>query len=49
MIAKRGGGERPLGIPNVLDRLIQQAIAQILGPIFDPGFLGVELRVSSPL
>jgi RNA-directed DNA polymerase len=38
MIAKRGGGERPLGIPSVLDRLIQQAIAQILGPIFDPGF-----------
>ena len=38
MIAKRGGGERPLGIPNVLDRVIQQAIAQILGPIFDPGF-----------
>jgi RNA-directed DNA polymerase len=38
MIPKRGGGERPLGIPNVLDRLIQQAIAQILGPIFDAGF-----------
>ena len=37
-IGKRGGGERPLGIPNVLDRLIQQAIAQILGPIFDAGF-----------
>ena len=38
MIPKRGGGDRPLGIPNVLDRLIQQAIAQILGPIFDPQF-----------
>jgi RNA-directed DNA polymerase len=38
MIAKRGGGERPLGIPSVLDRLIQQAIAQILGPIFDASF-----------
>jgi RNA-directed DNA polymerase len=38
MIPKRGGGERALGIPDVLDRLIQQAIAQILGPIFDPGF-----------
>ena len=38
MIAKRAGGERPLGIPNVLDRLIQQAIAQILGPIFDASF-----------
>jgi RNA-directed DNA polymerase len=29
---------RPLGIPAVLDRLIQQAIAQVLVPIFDPGF-----------
>jgi retron-type reverse transcriptase len=37
-IPKRGGGERPLGIPTVLDRLIQQAILQILQPIFDPGF-----------
>ena len=32
------GGERQLGIPNVLDRLIQQAICQVLTPIFDPGF-----------
>jgi RNA-directed DNA polymerase len=38
MIAKRTGGERALGIPTVLDRLIQQAIAQVLTPIFDPGF-----------
>jgi len=28
----------PLGIPTVLDRLIQQAIAQVLSPIFDPTF-----------
>ncbi|BET67904.1 hypothetical protein ASA1KI_28220 [Opitutales bacterium ASA1] len=35
---KPDGGIRLLGIPTVLDRLIQQAIAQILGPIFDPGF-----------
>ena len=27
-----------LGIPNVLDRLIQQAIGQVLTPLFDPGF-----------
>jgi RNA-directed DNA polymerase len=33
-----GGGERLLGIPTVVDRVIQQAIAQVLGPIFDPGF-----------
>lgn len=33
-----GGGVRKLGIPTVLDRMIQQAIAQTLTPIFDPGF-----------
>jgi RNA-directed DNA polymerase len=27
-----------LGIPTVVDRIIQQAIAQVLGPIFDPEF-----------
>jgi len=38
-IPKRGGrGTRPLGIPTVLDRLICQAIAQVLTPIFDPDF-----------
>ena len=37
-IPKPTGGTRPLGIPTVLDRLIQQAIAQVLTPIFDPDF-----------
>lgn len=37
-IPKPGGGERVLGIPNVVDRLIQQAIARVMGPIFDAGF-----------
>jgi RNA-directed DNA polymerase len=37
-IPKATGGTRPLGIPTVLDRLIQQAIAQELVPVFDPGF-----------
>jgi len=37
-IPKDTGGTRPLGIPTVLDRLIQQAIAQVLTPIFDPEF-----------
>jgi RNA-directed DNA polymerase len=37
-IPKATGGKRPLGIPSVQDRLIQQAIAQELVPIFDPGF-----------
>jgi len=38
IIPKPLGGERKLGIPTVTDRVIQQAIAQILTPIFDPGF-----------
>ena len=34
----KGKGTRMLGIPTVLDRFIQQAILQVLTPIFDPGF-----------
>jgi RNA-directed DNA polymerase len=37
-IPKPDGSFRPLGIPTVLDRLIQQAIAQVLGKLFDSGF-----------
>lgn len=37
-IPKPGGGVRQLGIPTVLDRLIQQAMHQVLSPIFDSGF-----------
>jgi len=37
-IPKPDGGVRQLGIPTVVDRFIQQAIAQELGKIFDPGF-----------
>jgi len=37
-IPKPDGGVRLLGIPTVTDRLIQQALLQILTPIFDPGF-----------
>lgn len=37
-IDKPDGGSRQLGIPTVIDRVIQQAIAQVLTPIFDPGF-----------
>jgi RNA-directed DNA polymerase len=37
-IPKSGGGVRKLGIPTVLDRFIQQAILQVLQPIFDPTF-----------
>lgn len=37
-IPKPAGGVRTLGIPTVLDRLIQQALLQILQPIFEPSF-----------
>ncbi len=38
-IPKRdGGGMRMLGIPAVVDRVVQQAISQVLTPIFDPQF-----------
>ena len=37
-IPKPGGGMRKLGIPTVTDRLVQQAISQVLMPLFDPEF-----------
>jgi RNA-directed DNA polymerase len=37
-IPKPQGGTRQLGIPSVVDRLIQQALLQQLTPIFDPSF-----------
>jgi RNA-directed DNA polymerase len=37
-IPKPSGGERELGVPTALDRLIQQALSQVLVPVFDPGF-----------
>lgn len=38
MIPKTDGTKRPLGIPTVLDRVIQQAVAQVLGPLFEADF-----------
>ena len=37
-ILKENGGKRKLGIPTVVDRTIQQAIVQVLSPIFEPIF-----------
>ena len=37
-IPKKSGGRRMLGIPTVLDRVIQQAIAQVMNSILDPDF-----------
>ncbi len=39
-VPKPGGGMRQLGIPTVIDRLVQQAILQVLQPILDPSFSG---------
>ena len=38
MDSETRGGERGLGIPNVVDRWVQQAVLQILEPIFEPRF-----------
>lgn len=37
-IPKNGGGMRELGIPTVVDRVVQQAVLQVLQPLFDPTF-----------
>jgi retron-type reverse transcriptase len=37
-IPKPGGGERELGVPTVTDRFLQQALSQVLSPIFEPHF-----------
>jgi group II intron reverse transcriptase/maturase len=37
-IPKPGGGVRELGVPTVLDRLLQQALSQVMSPIFEPHF-----------
>ena len=37
-IPKPDGSQRPLGVPTVLYRVIQQALAQVLTPLFESGF-----------
>ena len=48
-IPKDGGKKRQLGIPTVVDRLIQQSISQILSPIYERGFSGSSYGVSTRL
>jgi group II intron reverse transcriptase/maturase len=37
-IPKPGGGQRGLGIPNVIDRIVQQAVHQVMSPHYEPTF-----------
>jgi retron-type reverse transcriptase len=37
-IPKASGGQRALGIPNVVDRRVQEAVRQVLEPLYEPGF-----------
>jgi RNA-directed DNA polymerase len=37
-IPKAGGGQRGLGIPNVIDRVVQEAIRMVLEPLYEPTF-----------
>lgn len=37
-IPKAGGGQRGLGIPNVIDRVVQEAVRQVLEPLYEPRF-----------
>jgi RNA-directed DNA polymerase len=37
-IPKAGGGERGLGIPNVVDRVVAEAVRQVLEPLYEPTF-----------
>lgn len=42
-IPKAGGGMRKLGIPTVMDRVIQQGIVQVISPMCEPLFSELEL------
>ena len=37
-IPKSGGGQRGLGIPNVIDRVVQEGVRQVLEPLYEPTF-----------
>ena len=52
MIPKPGGGERPLGIPTIRDRVVQTAAKLVLEPIFeadlDPSAYGYRPKRGGP-
>ena len=39
-IPKSGGGQRGLGIPNVVDRMVQEAVRRVIEPLYEPTFHG---------
>ena len=45
MIPKPGGGERPLGIPTIRDRVAQTAAKLVLEPIFEADFDAVPMAI----
>jgi len=38
LIPKAGGGQRGLGVPDVVDRVVQEAVRQVLEPLWEPTF-----------
>ncbi|HEY8746575.1 MAG TPA: hypothetical protein VIM11_01280, partial [Tepidisphaeraceae bacterium] len=47
-IPKAGGGQRPLGIPTVRDRVVQGALRQVLEPIFEKDFAQHSYKTTFP-
>ncbi len=47
-IPKPDGSQRPLGVPTVLDRVIQQALAQVLSPLFEAGSVTAATASNAP-
>ena len=46
-IPKADGGQRPLGVPTLEDKIVQGAVAEVLSAIYEVDFLRVLLRLSA--